>query len=195
MFAMIAVLVLFAVAFLFALAAFGERALFWLSYLWRKKSRINYGWVLFPMFFILFAAVPLLAADAPAGEKTFADQLVIVINGTLLPLALALSALVARSVAAKIKQKYGLQVSAYTLNIIEQQAESVVQMAAEKAAAYAKAHEGAWPAGHEQLESAVVALMSRVPSLTREQADEQVHSALARIPGLGATGDQAYVPK
>ncbi len=194
MFAMIAVLILFAVAFLFALAAFGQRALFWIDYLRRHKNRLNYGWVLFPIFLVAFA-LPLFATDAPATQKTFADALVVIINGTLLPLAIALITAMGSLLLLKLKQKYGIEISAETQAVIAQQAESIVQTVAEKAAAYAKEHVGTKMAGHEQLESAVVALMSRVPSLTREQADEQVHAALARIPGLGATGDAAYVAK
>ncbi len=196
MFAMIAVLILFATAFLFALAAFGQRALALIAWLRNRKARLNYGWVLFPVLAVAFAfALPLFAADAPATQKTFADALVVIINGTLLPLAIALITAMGSLLLLKLKQKYGIEISAETQAVIAQQAESIVQTVAEKAAAYAKEHVGGKMAGHEQLESAVIALMSRVPSLTREQADEQVHAALARIPGLGATGDAAYVAK
>lgn len=148
------------------------------------------------MLFVLCLVLPVLAQDAPApAPATIGEAIVYVIYAVLVPLAVAFLTAMGGMLLAKLKTKYGLQVTAYHQNIVEQAAESAVQMAAEKAAAYAKIHGDIWPSGNSMLNQAVTALVGRVPSLTREQADEYIHAALARIPGLGATGNATYVAK
>jgi hypothetical protein len=128
---------------------------------------------------------------APAAGASLTQSLITIANA-LIPVAVTLVAGMATIALAKLKQRYNLQVSADTMDLVQKAAESAVQMTAEKAAAYAKAHDNILP-GSAQLDMALSALRTRIPQLTAAQADQEIHAALARIPGLGATRDAAYV--
>lgn len=94
----------------------------------------------------------------------------------------------------KVRQKYGLQVSAANEQWIKDQAEHAVQYVAEIAAKKAKVEDGKMKlSGNALLSTAISLVVANVPKMTREQAAVYVQAALARIPGLGATGDCSYV--
>jgi hypothetical protein len=92
----------------------------------------------------------------------------------------------------KVTQKYGIQVSADNSAWIQSQAEHAVQYTAELAAKKLKIDKVPIP-GPALLGTAVSLVVQNVPKLTREQAAVYVQAALARIPGLGATGDCSAV--
>ncbi|MFA6054038.1 MAG: hypothetical protein WC769_01560 [Thermodesulfovibrionales bacterium] len=94
----------------------------------------------------------------------------------------------------KVRQKFGIQVSAANEAWIQSQAEHAVQYVAEIAAKKAKITNGAIKlSGNALLNTAVSLVIANVPKLSKEQGAIYVQAALARIPGLGATGDCSYV--
>ncbi len=143
-----------------------------------------------------FLVGPAYAADqaTPAVARP-GEMLAIVINNLLIPLIVALVGSIVSVVLVWLKRWLGIKASAETEARIAAAAESVVQMVAEKAANQAKLSDGQWPSGAKQLGDAVDALVARIPKLTPDEADAYIHAALARIPGLGATGDVSYVAR
>lgn len=115
------------------------------------------------------------------------------ISNTLIPIIVALIGSLISLVLMKLKKKLNIQVAAETEALIQNQAENAVQLVAEKAAAKLK-FSGIKLTKNESLDFAIAALISKTPKLTREQAEQYVHAALARIPGIGATGDSSLVP-
>jgi hypothetical protein len=87
-----------------------------------------------------------------------------------------------------------LKLSADTEAWLRTQAENAVQMVAEKAAAGIK-YDTMKLTGKEKLDMAIAALITKIPDLTKEQADAYIHAALARIAGVGATGDASLTVK
>jgi hypothetical protein len=163
-----------------------------LSFLQEKFSRprVNYGWIMFPLLLVLFAPLCLLAADAPT---PVGEALGAFLTNTVLPVLGSLVAALVSLILLAIRKKTGIQAGAEYDAWLAKQAETAVQMVAEKAAAAVKLDQMKFTSS-EKLEMAIAALVSKAPKLTEEQADQYVHAALARIPGLGATADAAFVP-
>lgn len=134
------------------------------------------------------------AAELAAPESPVGTALQGVVSGTVIPLVVALVGSLISLVLLKLKSKLNIQLSEETEAWIARQAESAVQMVAEKAAKgikYGSLH----LTSSQKLDMAVASLISKIPRLTREQADGYIHAALARIPGVGATGEQSLVAK
>ncbi|MDP3012688.1 MAG: phage holin, LLH family [Candidatus Subteraquimicrobiales bacterium] len=150
--------------------------------------------LLLTLIFISVSATG-FAADAAAqvSQPTVGEAIKDVINNTIIPLIVALIGSLLSIVLVKLKNKYNIQLSAENEEWIKKQAESAVQAVAEKAAAKLK-YEKVNPAKNEKLNMAIAYLISKVPKLTKEQADAYIHAAIARIPGVGATGEQSLVP-
>lgn len=137
-----------------------------------------------------------IAADAvPAAQGTTLGAAVKdVVEGAVLPLIVSLVGILVSIVLVKLKNKFNIQLSAETEAWINKQAENAVQLVAEKAAAKIK-YENIKLSGNEKLDMAIASLITKVPKITREQADSYIHAALARIPGIGATGEASLVAK
>jgi hypothetical protein len=135
----------------------------------------------------------LLFAQEAAQQDLLTTAVNGVINNTLIPIIIAFIGSLVSLILIKLKKKLNIQVAAETEAWLQNQAESAVQLVAEKAAARLKVEKVSFTK-NEKLNIAIAALISKAPKLTREQADEYVHSALARIPGIGATGDASLVP-
>jgi hypothetical protein len=91
--------------------------------------------------------------------------------------------------AAKwLKTKTGIELSQAATEEMQNAATTAVLAAEEKGCAAATK----W-AGAQKLNFAVELLMKMVPKITPEQADNLVHSAIAKIPALGASGDLSAV--
>ncbi len=133
------------------------------------------------------------AADAaPATQSALGIAIKDTVDNTIIPLLVALIGSLISIVMVKIKKRLNIQLSAETEAWIQRQAEAAVQMVAEKAAAKIKYGKIALTK-NEKLDMAIASLISKVPHLTKEQADAYIHAALARIPGIGTTGDQSLV--
>jgi hypothetical protein len=122
----------------------------------------------------------------------FGDALKSAVNGFIIPILTALIISVASLLLVFLQKKTGITLSADKQAFINSQAETAVQMVAEKAASLLK-YENIKMSTNEKLNSGAAFLVSIVPKLTPEQAQNYVHAALARIPGIGATGDNALV--
>lgn len=136
-------------------------------------------------------AVDLTAAAGPAPVSTpMGDALRAVVNDTVIPLIVAVIMGLLGLALLKIKSKLNIQLKTETENWIKKQAESAVQMVAEKSASKIKYNEITLTK-NEKLDLAIAALVLKTPKLTKEQADAYIHAALARIKGAGATGDNS----
>ncbi len=134
------------------------------------------------------------AADAaPATQSALGNAVKDTVDNTIIPLLVALIGSLISIVMVKIKKRLNIQLSAETEAWIQRQAEAAVQMVAEKAASKIKYNKIALTK-NEKLDMAIASLVSKVPHLTKEQADAYIHAALARIPGIGATGDASLTP-
>ena len=131
-------------------------------------------------------------AAAVAPDITLGDAIRGLVTDTVIPLVVSLVGALLSAVLIKLKKKFNVQLSAETEDWINKQAENAVQMVAEKAAAKIK-YENIQLTGSEKLNMAIAALVTKVPKVTRDQADQYIHAALARISGLGATGDKALI--
>jgi hypothetical protein len=116
------------------------------------------------------------------------------ITNTVLPLAVAIAIALVNMVLLAIKKRLGLQFTVESESLLRTEAEQAVQMVAERAAKTLK-HEGIKLPANSKLNAAVKMLTEKVPALTQQQAADLVHAALARIRGLGSTGDETFVPK
>jgi len=116
-----------------------------------------------------------------------------VINETLIPLLVSVVGALVSLVLIKVKQKLNLNISQQQEAWINRQAENAVQFVAEKTAAKLKIDNISFTS-NEKLETAIAYLITRAPKLTRDQADQYIHAAIARIPGAGATNDRSLIP-
>jgi len=136
-----------------------------------------------------------IAADQTAAVSTgptLGEAVKGVVDNAIIPLVVSLVGALVSLVLVKLKNKYNIELKAETEAWISKQAENAVQMVAEKAAAKLK-YEKIKLTGNQKLDTAVAMLVTKVPTISRDQADQYIHAALARIPGLGATGDQSLV--
>lgn len=112
------------------------------------------------------------------------------ITNTLQPLLLSLlAAIVAAAVAyitALLKRKFGLEISTATEARISQVAYNAVRAVEEKAAASLAITGQKW-ASESKYTAALNYVLSLVPTLSKEEADARINTALATIKGLGAT--------
>jgi hypothetical protein len=115
------------------------------------------------------------------------------LNDTVIPLVISLVGALVSLALVKLKNKFNLELKAETEEWTRKQAENAVQMVAEKAAASEKLT-GLKVGSNDKLNQAIAWLVTKVPALTADQADAYIHAAIARIPGVGATGDQSLTP-
>lgn len=125
---------------------------------------------------------------AAAQESPFAAFM----NNTVQPL---LSSLLATIVAAAVtyitlvfKKKFGLEISNATQARISGIAYDAVNAVEEKGAAYLKERGEKW-ASQCKYNEALNYVLSKVPTLTREEADAKIHSVIAGVKGIGATSE------
>lgn len=127
------------------------------------------------------------AADVPQVQDLPDDLFVKFIEPFLVTTTGALiSALCAYGVRF-LSAKTGIVLSESAQAHIEHAAENAVYYVEEKATAAVKSGLNKW-SGTQKILAAVEHLTANVPGITTERAEEMVHSAIARIPGLGATG-------
>lgn len=137
--------------------------------------------------------VPSCAAQTQTVQTQTGSALKQVINETLIPLLVSVVGALLSIVLVKIKEKLNLNISEEKEEWINRLAENAVQFVAEKTAAMLKINSISFTS-NEKLETAIAYLIARVPKLTRDQADQYIHAAIARIPGAGATNDRSLIP-
>ena len=147
------------------------------------------------LFYVLYAALWMLiamgwgalaadAAPAATGLGQFVTDtlqpVLISVIGTLVPLLLTL-------LCRWISKKTGIAISDASQAKLESIAEKAVLYVEEKAAGSLKTAGEKWPS-YVKHQQAVDMVLKLAPALTGDQADALVHWAVAKIPGLGATG-------
>lgn len=141
-------------------------------------------------YMVLVPAALAAGADVSAPGTPLSEALSGVMLNTVLPVAVSLIGGLVALVLAKLRQKLNIQIAKETDAWIQQQAEAAVQMVAEKAAARLK-YNTMIMTKNQKLDMALAALLAKVPAISKEQADSYIHAALARIAGVGATGDKS----
>ena len=151
---------------------------------------------LWSLFVLVFALVLLCAITAFAGDaavtvngQPFGEVLSVFLKDTVFPILGALLLGFASWAAKGIGSKYKIKTLTEENNFAIQLAAQGVAFAEEKAAAYAK--NAAPLAKSEKLNSAMAYVMQMAPKVTEAQAQSLVTSALAMLPGAGATGNNA----
>lgn len=146
------------------------------------------------MFALVACFVPscVFAADeaAAAQASPLGSAIKGVVSDTVIPLLVSLVGILGSIVLIKLKNKFNVQLAAETEAWINRQAENAVQMVAEKSAAMVK-WDNVTIGSSDKLNMAIASLVTKVPKLTKDQADAYIHAALARIPGVGATKNAA----
>jgi hypothetical protein len=136
---------------------------------------------------VMLVLVPVSFAGAVETSNALGEGISGFLTNTFIPLVVAIVGLLVSIVLMKIRQKFNIQISAETEAFIRRQAENAVQLVAEKAAQKVKSS-GIKLSGNQKLDMAVGLLLTKVPKISKDQADAYVHAALARIRGEGATG-------
>lgn len=108
------------------------------------------------------------------------EPILVSIVGTLTPILIALA-------CRFIAKKTGINISQASQQQLEQLAEKSVLAVEEKATASLKTAGEKWT-GYQKHQEALDNILALAPTLSRDQADLLVHWAVAKIPGLGATG-------
>lgn len=149
-------------------------------------KRIFTLWMI--LFVVLFMFVPsVFSAEAGELSNPLGEGIYIFLTNTLIPFMVAVVGLLVSIVLMKIRKKFDIQISAEHEEFIRRQAENAVQLVAEKAAQKVKAKDIKLT-GNQKLNMAIGTLLTKVPKISRDQADVYIHAALSRIRGEGATG-------
>lgn len=137
---------------------------------------------------LLLLLLPSLAfaLDNPAVGEAVAG----IWSGVVIPVLSAACLGVLGLVLDKLRRRYNLQIDIDSQKYLEGLAQRAVALAEEKGAAYLKANITKIT-GRDKLDIAIAHILTAAPKLSREQADNLVHTALARVKGAGATGDKA----
>lgn len=150
-----------------------------------RYSRRVYGIVLLVVLLLIQIPV-LLFAQEVAQPSPIGAALKGLIANDVIPLIVAIVSGLIGVLLLKVRQRFNIQIAAETEKWISAQAETAVQMVAEKAAAKIK-YDNIRLSKNQKLDMAIASLISKVPALTKEQADAYIHAAIARIPSLGST--------
>jgi hypothetical protein len=148
-------------------------------------------WNIFALVFMLMLllVVSCFGADSIPVGVPFGEILSDFLKQTVFPI---LGALVLGFISWAVKAfgtKYKIAALADNNNFLMQIAAQAVAFAEEKGAAYAK---NASPlTNSDKLNSAIAYVIQMAPKVTQEQAQSLVTSALASLPGVGATGTSA----
>lgn len=129
-----------------------------------------------------------LAATAETNELS--ASLLAFLDKVIYPLLAAFLTTSAGIVLAKLGKKYGVEASVKQQEMLDRLAEQAVQYVAEVSAARVKKAGEALAGKNEKLAMAVAHVLNSAPTVTKDQAASLVQAALARMPGVGATGDQ-----
>jgi hypothetical protein len=145
-----------------------------------------------PILLLTLAAMLLpvltLAADPVASPAPLA--LAIFLKESIFPILAAFLLGVVTLVLNYVGQKYKVEALTQKNNLLEQIAYQGITLAEEWAAK--QVADRATITGSDKLDVAVNHVLTLMPKVSEAQAEDIVHSLLARIPGLGATQTAAY---
>lgn len=147
-------------------------------------------------FYLVLAALFVMLATLPQGLVAAADPTVaatgdwipVLLYNFVFPFITALLMGLAALVLNWLRKKFRLEANEKQDEAILAAARRGIALAEEKAAAYAKVAGQKTLAGHQKLDIAIGHIVSAVPQVSPSYADQVVHSLLAKIPGVGATG-------
>lgn len=120
---------------------------------------------------------------------TFGDTFSTFLSQTILPILGALVLGFVSWAAKYIGAKFKIDALTADNNFVTNIAAQAVAFAEEKAANYAKQAQPL--SNNDKLNAAIAYVMQMAPKVTQEQAQSLVTSALAMLPGVGATGNAA----
>ena len=126
-----------------------------------------------------------VAPDASGGLTDKLEPIVASLVGTIVSTAVAYLSLM-------LKKKWGLEIGAETQRRISAVAFDAVHVVEEQAAAHLKEKEEKWLSTSKH-QAAISYVLSKIPTLSKDEADEKVTAALAMIKGMGATGNRVGV--
>lgn len=139
----------------------------------------------FTLLFVLLYCTAVAAAET-AGPSPFDTFF----TGTIQPVLISIFGAVLTAATAYLskllKDKFGLEISEATQQRLRGIAWDAVHSVEEQAAAALKEKGTAW-ASSDKHAAAINLILSRVPTLSQEDADSLVKSALGKIKGLGAS--------
>ena len=128
--------------------------------------------------------------DSREDGMTQGEFIQTLLTNILLPILLSIVSALVSIVLLKLKKKYNLDIDAATEKKINDAAENAIHMVEEKAASKIMDTCTKSLSNDDKLNMAIAKLVQKVPAITREKADAYVHAALARMSGVGATGDK-----
>jgi len=135
--------------------------------------------------------IPAFAADGAAAVGTpLGESISGVLSGTVFPLINALLAGLIGWAVVHIGNKYKIDALINSEALIQSAAYKGVSMAEEFAARKMKTM-NIKIASSQKLNMAIAQVLNAAPKLTQEEAAGYVESALAKITGVGATGEKA----
>lgn len=140
---------------------------------------------------LLLIAVAAMAVDAPAAIVPAPTNFSLLMSQTLLPALAALALGILTRFLNQLGAKYKIESLTQTDGFLQSLAAQGIAKAEELAATYVNSK--AALSGTDKLSIAVNYIIGVMPKVTPEQATSLVHAMLAKIPGVGATGDTAVV--
>jgi hypothetical protein len=143
------------------------------------------------LFFSLFAVVFLmtylfLATAAAAAETEGVSGFLV---NFIVPLGAALLVGLVNWAVYAVARKYNLDIVLRNQDVIERAALKGISLA-EEYAAQALKQKNIRLSGNDKLNMAIDQVLSAAPKLSREEASEWVNAVLARVKGVGATGEK-----
>ncbi|MGD9809654.1 MAG: hypothetical protein AB7E76_02760 [Deferribacterales bacterium] len=137
--------------------------------------------ILRSIFLVLLLA---FAAVGCTADPVVADSVGNILSGYVFPALASLGGVLALMAMQQFQKKTGIQLKKEQMQYVQNMAEEAVlyvtEIAAQKAKYSVKLHAG------EKKQMAMTKLVSAVPTLSKTEADEAIHAALARI-GEGAS--------
>ena len=112
------------------------------------------------------------------------------LTGTVFPLVTALVVGLVSLLIKRLATKYKLEGLLKHQELIEKLATQGITKAEELAVSYVKTKQPELSSGNK-LTVAIEHIMKAMPKVSEQQATDIVHSMLARLSGVGATGDTA----
>lgn len=122
--------------------------------------------------------------------ETVGDNVMSILQQTLFPVITAFLMAVATIAINKIAKKFGAEASLANNALIERAVVQGIGLAEEVAAKAMKDGIDKKVGGNEKLSIAVEHVKDMVPTITHEQAVNIIEGTLARLRGVGATGDK-----
>jgi len=137
----------------------------------------------------MFVMMTLMCLSIPAYAAVFETIASAgLLNNVVVPALVGLTGILVTMLIRKFEKITGIKLKAEQHAYVRKLAEESVQYVAEHSASEMKS--GSTVTSKMKSRKAIAKLMKDVPELTKSQADEAIHAALARVQGQGATVKQ-----